>query len=190
MNTSIWFSAEQVNWYWSLKASIILWFCKVNMQQCIWIGYYCQRKYWISKIIHNRILNVWFILKCSTVSDYRVSSCLKSNCVKLSGFAALLLPEGSCPSADNVAALLLLAKEACVGARRRLITLLSRGLSWERRAEWWEQIKKDPTWNHIMKKTSSTKQRKIVSIVANHNSFGGKILKSRRGKSKRTAQEG
>lgn len=108
----------------------------------------------------NHVLTVWFTPKCSTVSSYHLSSCLKSNCVRLWGFAALLLPEGSCPSADKVAALLLLAREACVGARRRLITLLSRGLSWKRRAEWQEQIKKDPTWNHIMEKTSSTTQRK------------------------------
>lgn len=38
-NTSIWFSAEQVNQHWSLKASIILWFCKVNIQHSIWTGY-------------------------------------------------------------------------------------------------------------------------------------------------------
>lgn len=135
MNANIWFSAEQVNWHWSLTASITLWFCKVNKQHYTWLVITEQRKQYIS--MHKHVLTVWFILQCSTVSKYHVSSCLKSNCTKLSGFAALRLPEGSCPSADNVAALLLLAKEACVGARRRLITLLSRGLSWERRAKWW-----------------------------------------------------
>lgn len=115
-----------------------------------------QRKPWVSCVTHNHVLTVWFTLKCSTVNNYHASS---FNCIGLGGFAALLLPEGSCPSADNVAALLLLAKEACVGARRRLSTLLSRGLSWERRAKWWEQIKKDPTWNHIMKKRQAVQSK-------------------------------
>lgn len=36
-NTSIWFSAQQVNWHWSLKASIILWVCKHATQYMNWL---------------------------------------------------------------------------------------------------------------------------------------------------------
>lgn len=48
----------------------------------------------------------------STVSHCYVMFLLEEQLQKPFRLAALLLPEGSCPSADNVAALLLLAKEA------------------------------------------------------------------------------
>lgn len=84
---------------------------------------------------------------------------------------ACLLPEGSLPSADNVAALLLLAKEAWVGASRRLITLLSRGMNWERRAKWWEQTKEDSTQTPNNEGSSTKRRKEKRGITESDSSF-------------------